>query len=53
MHYFGFEYLGEPFPSEIILLVDELVLTQYIRVERPPIPIFKHKLFAEAHRYNY
>ena len=48
---FGFEYLGEPFPSQIILLVDELVLVeiQYIRVERLVFPIFKHKLVAAAH----
>ena len=44
--YFGSEYLGEPFPSGIILLVAELVLVeiQYIRVARPVIPIFEHKL---------
>ena len=48
---FGFEYLGEPFPSSIILLVDELVLVeiQYIRVERPFVPIFELKFVAEAH----
>ena len=48
---FGFEYLAEPFPSKIILLVDELVLveTQYIRVERPVTPIFERTFFAEAH----
>ena len=53
--YFGSEYLGEPFPSEIILPVDELVLVgfQHIRVVRPVIPIFQHKLVAGAHRYNY
>ena len=49
--YFGSEYLGEPFPSEIILLVDELVLIeiQYVRVVRPVLPIFEHELVAEAH----
>ena len=26
--YFGFEYLGEPFPSKIIILVAELVLVE-------------------------
>ena len=52
---FGLENLGEPLPSSIILLEDELVLVevQYIRVERPVVPIFEHKLAAEAHRYNY
>ena len=37
--YFGFEYLGEPSPSKIILLVEELVLVeiQKIRVVRPVI----------------
>ena len=35
--YFGADFLGEPFPSEIILLEDELVLVeiQYIRLVRP------------------
>ena len=49
--YFGSEYLGELFPSEIILLVDVLVLVeiQHIRVVRPVIPIFEQKLFAGAH----
>ena len=53
--HFGSEYLVEPFPSEISLLVDELVLVeiQHIRVVRPVIPIFEHKFVAEAHRYNY
>ena len=48
---FGFECPGEPFPSSIILLVDQLVLfeIQFIRVVRPVIPIFEHKLVAEAH----
>ena len=48
---FGFEYLGELFLSSIILLVDELVLVeiQYIRVERPVVPIFEHTFVAEAH----
>ena len=52
--YFVFEFLGEVFPSEIILLVDELVLVeiQYIRDGRRPIPIFEHKLVAGAHRYS-
>ena len=52
--YFGFEYLGEPFPSLIILLVDKLALVeiQRIRVVRPVIPIFEHKLVSEAHQYN-
>ena len=47
----GFEYLEIRFLSQIILLVDELVLvkTPYIRVGRPVIPIFDHKFFAEAH----
>ena len=51
MHTSDFGYLGEPFPSEIILLVDELVLVeiQYIRVVRPVIPIFEHNLVAVAH----
>ena len=46
--YFGFEYLGEPFPSWIMLLADEPVLVeiQHIRVERPVILIFEHKLVA-------
>ena len=46
--YFGSEYLGEPFASNIILSVDVLVLveTQYIRVVRPVIPIFEHNLFC-------
>ena len=37
--------------SQLILLVVELVLfeIQYIRDGRPPIPIFEHKLVAEAH----
>ena len=50
-NHFGSEYLGEPLPSWIFLLVDELVLveTQYIRVERPVIPIFDHELVVEAH----
>ena len=41
---FGFEYLAEPFPSSIILLIDELVLVeiQKIRVERPVVPFFEH-----------
>ena len=49
--YFGSEYLGEPFPSLIFLLVDELVLVeiQHIRVVRPVKPIFEQKLVAEAH----
>ena len=49
--YFGSEYLGEPFPSQIILLVDERVLVeiQYIRAERPVIPIFELMLVAVAH----
>ena len=48
---FGFEFLGEPFPSSIILLVDELVLVeiQYIRVVRPVASIFEHKFVAGAH----
>ena len=48
---FGSEYLGEPFSSEIIFLVDELVLVeiQHIRVVRLVIPIFDHKLVAEIH----
>ena len=41
--YFGSEYLGEPFPSWIILLV--LVLVEI----RLVIPIFEHKHVAEAH----
>ena len=49
--HFGSEYLGEPFPSEIILLVDELVLVEIrqIRVVRPVTPIFEHKFVAENH----
>ena len=49
--HFESEYLGEPCPSQIILLVDELVLVeiQYIRVERPVTPIFERKIVAEAH----
>ena len=49
--YFGSEYLGELSPSKIVLPVDELVLVeiQHIRVVRPVIPIFEHKLVAEAH----
>ena len=49
--YFGFDYLGEPFPSQIILLVAELALVeiQYICVLHPVIPIFEHKLVVEAH----
>ena len=49
--YFGFESLGEAFPSQIFLLVDERVLveTQKIRVERPVVPTFEHKFVAEAH----
>ena len=52
---FGSEYLGEPFPSEIIPVVDELVLLeiQHNRIVRPVIPIFDNELVAEAHRYNY
>ena len=48
--YFVFEYLGEVFLSQIIL-VDELVLfdIQYIRGVRPVIPIFELMLVAEAH----
>ena len=48
---FGFEHLGERFPSEIILLLLELVLVgiRYIGAERPVIPIFEHKFVAEAH----
>ena len=53
--YFGSEYLGEPFPSKIILLVNERVLVeiQYICDVRLVIPIFEHKLVAEVLRYNY
>ena len=48
--YFGFEYLGVSFPSQIIPLVDELVLEIHcFRVVRPAIAIFKHKLVAVAH----
>ena len=49
--YFGSEYLGERSPSKIVLPVDELVLVeiQHFRVVRPVIPIFEHKLVAEAH----
>ena len=48
---FGFEYLGKPFPSQIILLVDDLVLVeiQCIRVERFVISIFEHKHVAVTH----
>ena len=51
MHASDLSYLGEPFPSWIILLVDILVLVeiQYIRVERLVIPIFEHKHVAVAH----
>ena len=47
---YGFEYIGEPFPSKIILLVDELVLVEIrqIRFVCPVIPICKHKFVAEA-----
>ena len=40
--------------SYVILLAGELVLfeIQCIHFERPPIPIFEHKLVAGAHRYN-
>ena len=50
--YFGSAYLGELFPSEIILPVDELVLVeiQHIRVVRPVLPIFEHKFFVAVHR---
>ena len=43
------------FPSHIIHPVDELVLVeiQHIRVVRPVIPIFEHKLVAEAHSRDY
>ena len=49
--YFGSEYLEELFLSSLILLVNELVLVevQCIRVVRPVLPIFEHKLVAEAH----
>ena len=49
--YFGFEYLGEPFPSWAILLAAELALVeiQYIRVLHPVNPIFEHELVVEAH----
>ena len=48
--YFESEYLKEIFPSEIIVLVVEIVLIeiQYIRDGRPPNPIFEHELVAEA-----
>ena len=41
--YFGFEYLADPFLSEIILLLGEIVLVkiQHIRVVRPVIPILE------------
>ena len=43
--YFGSEYLGESLPSQIILLVDQLVLVEFqkIRVERPVIAILVRK----------
>ena len=49
--YFVFEYLGELFPSLTILLVDQFVLfdIQFCGDALPPIPIFEHKLVAEAH----
>ena len=49
--YFGSEHLGQPFPSEKIIFIDELVLVeiQCFRVVRPAIPILEHKLVAEAH----
>ena len=40
------ESLEALFPSQKILLVVEI---QKIRDGRPPIPIFEHKLVAEAH----
>ena len=48
---FGSEYLGEPFPSQITVLVDEHVLVeiQCIRVVRLVIPIFEHGHVAVAH----
>ena len=51
VHISYFEYLGELFPPQRILLVYVLVLVeiQHIRVVRPVIPIFEPKLVAEAH----
>ena len=51
MHASVSEYLGEPFPSQVILLVDEPVLVeiQKIRVESLVVPILEHKFGAEAH----
>ena len=47
----GSEYLGEQLFSQTIVLVAELVPVeiQKIRVVRPLVPVFEHKLVAEAH----
>ena len=52
--YFVCEYLEALSPSWTILLAVEFVLFEikYIRDGRPVIPIFEHKLVAEAHRYS-